>query len=660
MVRVGSLFDIARISPDAIDNKSGMNAREQLQKIYSAVPALIAQKKRSYTILMETLRENSVEDLQFSELKAGEIKTVNTFFKNEMLPLLSPIIIGPHHPVPHLVNKHIYAAALLEDRKGRSSVGIIGVPPSLPMYVPLSENNERFIRTENILLHWAPTLFGTYTVKESCLLSVTRNADISFDEEKFEDSEKDFRDHLSKLLKKRDRLSIVRLELGEKISDDFLARLSDLLNVEAHQIFIDETPLNMSYVYRLADKHPKAGSLKLLYHPYTARWPEDIIRNQSIISQIQKRDRLLFYPFDSVEPFLSLLAEAAENPNVLSIKITIYRLASSSRVAHILSRAAENGKEVLVLMELRARFDEANNLAWSRLLEESGCQVIYGMEGFKCHSKVCLITMRTRGKMNYITQIGTGNYNESTNAMYTDLSLMSASAEIGEDAAAFFRNMLINNLEGQYNELLVSPYGIKSEICELIDEQISLGSEGYICIKANSVTERVVIDKLCEASQAGVEIRLIIRGICCILPGIAGYTDNIHVTSIVGRYLEHARIFLFGRGDNPKVYISSADLMTRNLDRRVETACPVYSNELRERLKWILSCQLKDTAKASSMLPDGTYLRKHGTVPFNSQDYFMDNSPHTAALISEPQTGAKDGLMKTIRDRICRVLQMAR
>ena len=387
----------------------------------------------------------------------------------------------------------------------------------------------------------------------------------------------------------------------------------------------------MRYVFRLASELPKELSTRLLYPAYRPRWVEDLRQNQSMLTQIQQKDRLLFYPYDSVEPFLRLLNEAAENPQVLSIKITIYRLASSSKIAQALCRAAENGKEVLVLMELRARFDEENNLAWSKMLEESGCQVICGAEGFKCHSKICLITLRNRNKTSYLTQIGTGNYNEKTNAMYTDLSLMTADQTIGEDAAAFFRNMLVNKLDGEYQQLGVSPFGIKDMLLRNIDRQIALGRDGYVCIKANSVTEREVIDKLAEASRAGVEVQLIIRGICCILPGVTGETENIHVTSVVGRFLEHGRIYQFGRGSNAELYISSADLMTRNLNRRVEIACPVHDAQLREQLQWILASQLRDTAKASLMLPDGAYCRKHSAVPFDSQDYFMQRSPHIPA-----------------------------
>jgi polyphosphate kinase len=630
MVRVGSLFDISQISPDELDNKSGMTASQQLRKIYNTIPGLVEMKKQIYTSVVADLAEYGVLDLSFSELNAEEQKFVNRYFQSSILPIISPIIIGSHHPVPHLVNKCLYIAVLLRDKKGRASIGIVPTPETLPPYVKLPESDIRLIRTENILLQWAPTLFGSYQAEEACIISVTRNADISFDEEKFEDNEDDFRSRVMKLLKKRDGLSVVRLEISQRVSEAFAACLMNLVQVEKKQIYVDTCPLNMKYVFQLAGDLSQIKAQQLLYAPYQPRWPEDIRSDYSMIAQVQNQDKLLFYPFDSVDPFLRLLSEAVERPDVISIKITIYRMASSSKIAHTLCRAAENGKEVIVLMELRARFDEANNISWSKLLEDAGCQVIYGIENFKCHSKICLITMRNKGKLSYITQIGTGNYNEKTNVMYTDLSLMTASDAIGRDGTAFFQNMLVNNLDGVYEQLLVAPNGIKRAICAHIDEEIAKGSSGYICIKANSVTEREVIDKLKEASQAGVEIQLIIRGICCILPGVPTYTDNIHVTSIVGRFLEHARIYCFGRGQEAKLYISSADLMTRNLNRRVEIACPIYDGEIREQLQWILACQLKDNRKASFMMSDGMYSRKQGQklMECNSQQEFMEVSIH--------------------------------
>ena len=630
MVRVGSLFNLAHMTPDNTDNKTGWTPAEQLHHVYRVIPGLLAMKQQIYTAVMEELRRSGVQDILPETLGTDDLKQGNRFFKTELLPVLSPIVIAPNHPVPHLVNKRLYAAALLESKKGHKAIGIVPAPDSAPPFF-LLPGETRFVCTENILLRWLPTLFDAYTVKESCVLAVTRNADISFDDEKFEDNEEDFRRQMKKLLKQRDHLAVVRLELSRTVSEEFQKTLSMLVRVQTHQVFADSSPLNMRYVFRLIDQLPKEASVRLLYPAHRPRWAEDLRPEQPVLAQVQQKDRMLFYPYDSVEPFLHLLNEAAENPQVLSIKITIYRLASSSRIAQTLCRAAENGKDVLVLMELRARFDEENNLAWSKMLEESGCQVIYGTEGFKCHSKICLITLRSHNKTGYLTQIGTGNYNEKTNAMYTDLSLMTADPAIGEDAAAFFRNMLVNKLDGEYRQLCVSPFGIKAMLLEQIDRQIALGSDGYVCIKANSVTEREVIDKLAEASRAGVEVQLIIRGICCILPGVPGETEHIHVTSVVGRFLEHGRIYQFGRGENAEYYISSADLMTRNLNRRVEIACPVYDTLLRGQLRWVLDAQLRDTAKASLMLPDGSYCRKHSAAPFDSQAYFMQQSPHIPA-----------------------------
>ena len=636
MVRVGSIFDLARMTPDDRDNKSGWTPEEQLHHIYEVIPGLLTMKKQIYSAVMEELGRSGIQDVEMEKLDASGLKLVNHFFKTELLPVLSPILIGPNHPVPHLTNKRIYGAALLEDKKGHKAIGIVPMPETAAPFLMLSDG-KHYVRTENILLRWLPTMFDAYTVKESCALAVTRNADISFDDDKFDDNEADFRNQMTKLLKLRDHLAVMRVELNTQISGEFRKLLSSVVRVETHEVFVDKCPLNMRYVFRLIGALPKELSMRLQYPTHHPRWAEDLRRDQPMISQIRQHDRLLFYPYDSVDPFLHLLNEAAENPKVLSIKITIYRMASSSKIAQALCRAAENGKEVLVVMELRARFDEENNLEWSKMLEESGCQVIYGTEGFKCHSKICLITMRSHNRTIYLTQVGTGNYNEKTNAMYTDLSFMTVDQTIGEDASAFFRNMLVNKLDGEYKRLLVSPYGIKPMLLRKIDEQITRGRDGYVCIKANAVTEREVMDKLAEASRAGVEVQLIIRGICCILPGVAGETENVHVTSVVGRFLEHARIYQFGRGADAEMYIASADLMTRNLNRRVEIACPIQDEALRAELRWILDAQLRDSAKASLVLPDGSYCRKHSAEPFDSQDYFLQISMHKPTeAVAEP------------------------
>ena len=643
MVRVGNLFDLSLVSPGEIDNKTGLTPSGQLEQIYSVIPGLIEIKNRLYDDAAALLRREGICDLTMDELTGEERKFVSTCYKAKILPVLSPQIVDAHHPFPHLVSKGLYVAALLRGKKGAASLGFLPVPDRLPAFLTMPGDPGRSIRMETVLHHYAPTLFGEFKVESACVLCVTRSADLSLDAELLEGE--DIRSRMSKLLKKRASQSVVRLELSGKMSGEFMKLLKSRIRVESRQIYVDRSPLRMKYVFELIRTLPAERAAALSFPPYRPRWPADLDPKDSIIDQVRRRDRLLFFPFDGVDPFLRMLDEAAERPDVLAIRITIYRLASSSRVAHILCKAAENGKEVTVLMELRARFDEANNISWSRLLEESGCKVIYGVEEYKCHSKICLITLRRGDKLSYVTQIGTGNYNEHTNEQYTDLSLMTADEQIGLDGTAFFQNMLVGNLEGTYRHLLVAPAGIKPRLLELIDQEIAKGPEGRIRIKANSMTEREVMDKLAEASQAGVQVQLILRGICCLRPGIPARTENIHVTSIVGRFLEHGRIYCFGRGREAVVYIASADLMTRNLNHRVEIACPVYDQQVREQLLWILHTQLEDNVKASSLLPDGSYCRKVNTLaPCDSQEVFMKTSIHRP----EPQAARPEGLRRLL------------
>ncbi len=643
MVRVGNLFDLSLVSPGEIDNKTGLTPSGQLEQIYSVIPGLIEIKNRLYDDAAALLRREGICDLTMDELTGEERKFVSTCYKAKILPVLSPQIVDAHHPFPHLVNKGLYVAALLRGKKGAASLGFLPVPDRLPAFLTMPGDPGRSIRMETVLHHYAPTLFGEFKVESACVLCVTRNADLSLDAELLEGE--DIRSRMSKLLKKRASQSVVRLELSGKMSGEFMKLLKSRIRVESRQVYVDRSPLRMKYVFELIRTLPAERAAALSFPPYRPRWPADLDPRASVIDQVRRRDRLLFFPFDGVDPFLRMLDEAAERPDVLAIRITIYRLASSSRVAHILCKAAENGKEVTVLMELRARFDEANNISWSRLLEESGCKVIYGVEEYKCHSKICLITLRRGDKLSYVTQIGTGNYNEHTNEQYTDLSLMTADEQIGLDGTAFFQNMLVGNLEGTYRHLLVAPAGIKPRLLELIDQEIAKGPEGRIRIKANSMTEREVMDKLAEASQAGVQVQLILRGICCLRPGIPARTENIHVTSIVGRFLEHGRIYCFGRGREAVVYIASADLMTRNLNHRVEIACPVYDRQVREQLLWILHTQLEDNVKASSLLPDGSYCRKVNTLaPCDSQEVFMKTSIHRP----EPQAARPEGLRRLL------------
>ena len=638
MVRIGSLFDLLAVSPEDVDNKTGMTPKQQLDKIYRMIPDMLKKKDVLYRTVSEKLQKAGICDLNMNSASQKERRFIGRCFKTQILPILSPQIVDSHHPFPHLTSKSLYIAALLRKKKGDISLGLIPVPPSVPAFIEMPENKGRYIRMENIILSQVGELFGRFQVEDSCVLCVTRNADISFDEEKFEDiNTDDFRSQMSKLLKKRSRLSIIRLELDRKISDDFIKLLKKRIRVEDYQIYISYAPLNMKYVFKLEENLSEDLAEALCYTPFQPRWPMDLDEKRSMIDQIQRADRLLFFPFDKVDPFLRLLNEAAERPDVLSIKITIYRLASTSKIARALCRAAENGKEVTVLMELRARFDEENNINWSKVLEESGCQIIYGVEGFKCHSKICLITMRQGEKLSYISQLGTGNYNEKTNKMYTDLSLLTADPAIGLDGTVFFQNMLLGNLEGKYEKLLVAPNGIHSHLIDLIEEEMKKGRDGYIFIKANAMTERSIIDQLAKASQAGVHVDLVLRGICCILPGIEGYTEHIHVTSIVGRFLEHARIYCFGRGEDAKIYISSADMMTRNLKRRVEIACPVSDPVIRQKIGNIMKMELEDNVKASEMLSDGTYRRKSREgQPVDSQAAFMEKSLHSRELCAPP------------------------
>ena len=646
MVRVGNLFDLSLVSPGEIDGKTGLTPAGQLAEIYSVIPGLIEIKNRLYADVSALLRREGICDLAMEELSAEERKFVSSYYKAKILPVLSPQVVDARHPFPHLGNKALYVAGLLRSRKGTASLGFLPVPAGLPGVLSMPGDPGRFIRMETVLLHYAPALFGTYKLESGCALCVTRNADLNLDAELLDGSGEDIRSRMGRLLKKRAGQSAVRLELSRKMGGEFMRLLKGRLGLENRQIYVDQAPLVMGYAFDLAKALPEGGGLS--FPPFRPRWPEDLDRSASVIDQVRQKDRLLFFPFDGVDPFLQLLEEAAARPDAVSIRITIYRLATSSKVAHILCKAAENGKEVTVLMELRARFDEANNISWSRLMEDAGCRVIYGVEAYKCHSKICLITLRRGDKLSYVTQIGTGNYNERTNEQYTDLSLMTAREDIGLDGAAFFQNMLVGNLEGTYRRLLAAPAGIKETLLSLIDEEIAKGPEGYICIKANAMTEGEVMERLVRASQAGVQVQLILRGICCLRPGIAARTENIHVTSIVGRFLEHGRIYRFGRGKDVKLYIASADLMTRNLNHRVEIACPVDDPEVRAMLLKILHVQLEDNVKASSLLPDGSYCRKVNTLsPCDSQAVFLASSLHRPAGAAGKPEGLRrllDGL----------------
>ncbi|MDE5852915.1 MAG: polyphosphate kinase 1, partial [Oscillospiraceae bacterium] len=565
-------------------------------------------------------------------------------------PVLSPQIVDLHHPFPHLINKNLYLVIKLKNEKKETLYGFLSVPSMIPRILTLpSASSLRYMIIEDLLFKFVDQAFSMYEVIDKSIIRVTRNADINPDDEQY-DVDDDYRHHMKKVLKKRGRLRPVRLEIYGNISLQILDYICEKLNLKKSQVFKSKSPLDMKYAFSLGDKMPKLTRRSLSYEPFIPKTSPAIKPHESMIKQIIKHDILLFYPYEKMNNFLMLIKEAAIDPSVVSIKITIYRLASNSMLVDYLKLAVENKKEVIVLMELRARFDEESNIKWSDELEQAGCKIIYGFEGYKVHSKICLITRREKGKIQYITQIGTGNYNENTAKIYTDLCLMTSNNLIGKDAYIFFQNMAISNLSGEYEKLLVAPNGLKNKIINFIDDEISKGENGKIIMKMNSLTDREIIDKLSEASKAGVEIKLIIRGICCLLPGIDGKTENIKIISIVGRFLEHSRIYCFGRSlDNIKIYIGSADMMTRNTQKRVEILAPVLNKDIQKQILNILDVTEHDTIKARRIKPNGG-LEKipiGGAVAIDSQAYFM----HLSNSYNISDNGKIKGFIKFLKDK---------
>ncbi|MBQ9038042.1 MAG: polyphosphate kinase 1 [Clostridia bacterium] len=676
MVRVGSLIDMDMLTPEEKENKSGMTPKQQVSAICTAVVPLIQRRDDIYRTLMNELDNAGVTEASYDTLTAAQKVYVQDYYKENIRPLLSPQVIDRSHPFPHLKNKALYAAALLtlsgktqgkqaggkqvaagkqsggkqaavskHESTGKQSavLGIVDVPPSLPRVIMLPGGGVRYIRTEVVIAAHMKKIFKIYDVGEQAVISITRNADISLSEEHYDDENPDLLNYMRSLLKKRDRLAPVRLELEGK-APRLAKRLCEFLKLDAERVFSCECPLVIDYVDHI-ERTPRA----LFNAPHAPVYPDYLNADQSVWEQIVQRDVLLFYPYQSMQPFLDLLRQSTKDPNVVSIKITIYRLARNSAIAKALCAAAENGKEVTVLMELRARFDEQNNIDWSMELEEAGCRIIYGPENLKCHAKLCLITRRERGGLGYIAQIGTGNYNEKTSTLYTDFCMMTADPVITRDAVNFFENMLIGNSAGEYEKLLVAPFAMKNRIMEMIDGQIARGSEGRIRVKANSVTDRELIDKLSEASCAGVKVDLVIRGICCLTPGVPGKTENITVTSVVGRFLEHSRIYAFGEEPEMKLYLSSADFMTRNQDRRVEVGAPVRSPELKQFLEEYLRLLLADNTRAWRQDAEGIYtrLRPDGAEPIDVQAWYLTH-PIEFERSVQPRTKLKDRVRRAV------------
>ena len=631
MIRVGSLCDMAAVDKEHTDSKSGLTAKEQLHLIYKAVEPLYARRDAAFSDVDSKLSAIGLRRLTMDSLAPDEQKYIKRYFKDIIAPVLSPQIVDSHHPFPHLEGKVLHIAALLSHKK-TERLGLLPVPASLPPIVFLPETPSRYILTEDILLAYADHVFEMYDILEKTVLCVTRNADIQVDDETFGVEGGDFRKKMEKLLRQRRRMAVVRVEINRPISDHFKEHFRSRFEVSDAQIFLSRTaPLKLGYAFSLGEHLPEKKRAFLSDAPFTPQQPAMLSAGQSLLKAALQRDILLSYPYESMEPFLQMIREAANDPAVLAIRITIYRLASKAKLVEYLCAAAENGKDVTALIELRARFDEQNNIDWSERMEEAGCKIIYGFEDYKVHSKICLITRRERGAVRHITQVGTGNYNEKTAKQYTDVSLITADERIGQDAGAFFNNMALGNLSGRYSRLFVAPTSLKNNILALMDEQIAKGKDGYILLKFNSLTDIDVIAKLREASCAGVTVEMIVRGICCLLPGVPDHTENITVTSIVGRFLEHSRIYVFGRGDEEKMYISSADLMTRNTERRVEIACPIDDPAVRTRLHDILYAMQHDTVKARVLQPDGTYCKKPAVQdPICAQNLLMQQAIENA------------------------------
>ena len=649
MIRVGSLCDMAAVDKEHTDSKSGLTAKEQLHLIYKAVEPLYARRDAAFSDVDSKLSAIGLRRLTMDSLAPDEQKYIKRYFKDIIAPVLSPQIVDSHHPFPHLEGKVLHIAALLSHKK-TERLGLLPVPASLPPVVFLPETPSRYILTEDILLAYADHVFEMYDVLEKTVLCVTRNADIQVDDETFGVEGGDFRQKMEKLLRQRRRMAVVRVEINRPISDHFKEHFRSRFEVSDAQIFLSRTaPLKLGYAFSLGEHLPEKKRAFLSAAPFTPQQPAMLSAGQSLLKAALQRDILLSYPYESMEPFLQMIREAANDPAVLAIRITIYRLASKAKLVEYLCAAAENGKDVTALIELRARFDEQNNIDWSERMEEAGCKIIYGFEDYKVHSKICLITRRERGAVRHITQVGTGNYNEKTAKQYTDVSLITADERIGQDAGAFFNNMALGNLSGHYSRLFVAPTSLKNNILALMDEQIAKGKDGYILLKFNSLTDIDVIAKLREASCAGVTVEMIVRGICCLLPGVPGHTENITVTSIVGRFLEHSRIYVFGRGDEEKMYISSADLMTRNTERRVEIACPIDDPAVRTRLHDILYAMQHDTVKARVLQPDGTYCKKPAVQdPICAQDLLMQQAIENARK-QAAQPAPHPGFLEKIR-----------
>ena len=628
MVRVGSIYDQMLLDNTVKENKTQMVASEQLEHIFKHTKSLLKIKDDVYEELMKEIKTQGVELINFKEISDEDAAYLEKYFYSTVMPLLSPQVVGKKQPFPFLNNREIYAVALLGSK---SNEKLCIVPCSNGVFnrlVQIPSSKNKYMLVEELILHFMPKIFEKYTVKSKSLIRIIRNADIDIDDQQFDDDALDYRDSMEELIKVRRRLCPVKLEYSRMLDEKVIRSLCRELDLSMDQTFYSESPLELSFVSKIQDV--LRNKKELFFNRRVPQLSANIDESRPMIAQIEEKDILLSYPFESINSFLRLLKEAAYDKRVVSIKMTLYRVAKDSRVVETLIEAAENGKEVVVMVELRARFDEQNNIEWSRRMEEAGCRIIYGIDHTKVHSKICLISYSEEGHVKHVSQIGTGNYNEKTSKLYTDLSLMTSNEQIAQEVSETFNKICMAQVMEQTNHLLVAPKCLQNKVIQMIEDEIAYvknGGDGYIGLKLNSLTDKKIMEKLVEASRAGVKIDMVVRGICCLVAGVKGYTENIRVISIVGRYLEHSRIYIFGTKDRDKIFISSADFMTRNTVRRVEVAAPVYDENIKNRIRHMFDIMLKDNIKARYMDNEGVYHKvENDNEPINSQEFFFQEA----------------------------------
>ena len=634
MVRVGSLVDQMLLAKDIRENKTNMTPEEQLDAILARTKKLNRKRDVVYEEIMENLEQYGIHMLNFHKIEKEDRNYLERYFEAEVAPVISPSIVGKRQPFPFLRNKEIYAVVVLETKKGKEKLGIIPCSSAgIQRLIPVPGKTGTYMLSEELILHFVSKIFKGYHIKAKSLLRVTRNADI--DADALYDEDLDYREFMVELIKARKKLAPIRLELSREMDGDVVETLCEYLEVDKNFVFRGDIPLDLSFVFQIQDGLRKRT--ELFYEKRIPQKSPMFNSHEPILDQIAKKDRFLSYPYESIKPFLTMLHEAANDEDVVSIKMTLYRVAKQSKVVEALIEAAENGKEVFVLVELKARFDEENNIGWSRLLEDAGCHVIYGLDGYKVHSKLCQIMKKKDGNVEYYTQIGTGNYNEKTARLYTDLSLMTADPKIGTEAARVFQALAMGETVEDMDHLLVAPKCLQNKVLAMIDEEIEhakVGEQAYIGLKMNSLTDKRIMNKLVEASCAGVHIDMVVRGICCLIPGVKGQTENIHIISIVGRFLEHSRIYIFGTQERAKIYISSADFMTRNTLRRVEVAAPIEDPDIRMQIQEMFVTMLSDNRKARTMNNKGNYkIEPSDNAPLNSQEVFLEQAYDNAAPV---------------------------